>query len=691
MYFCPNCGKETSENFPVCTQCGAPLARRTPNKSESNVGLIIAGIFLSCAGLMAVVVGAIVGGYIHRLKSSPAYAQVMAIAGASPEVRNKLGSPLRDGWFVYGTQTEFRGAGYAQLVIPVSGPLGKGAIFAVANHAGSKTVLESVLFSAGSSATVDLTPAPARSEFDLPGAGKICLVPLGNVAPDQIANLAAYYRQRFGLDVQVLPPMPLDGSGENTARHQQIAEKLVEVLRAAPEVQADPSAMVIGVTDLDMYIAGMSWRYALSYRADGQFAVVSTNRMESRSIFGVGNPAVANVRLRRMITKDIGLLRQLPVSKDPTSALYYNIDEPSVLDLMGDDFIGASGIWESYSTRADACVSVIRFPDGHLNWTSSCTYNPPPDTRIETFENDMTGNLVEEERTDFNSGEEFPLTLIRKYRPQDDESHEFGIGASHSLDMWLYGDPAGYVGGDIMLPDSARMHFVRVSPGTDRDDAIFRIQTMYTTPYEGATIRWNGNGWDLQRNDGWTVAFPDISKANVVRQAALIGLHDEHGHAFEIVRDPSGNLMNVKSPWGYTLDFTYDSAQRTTHAWDSRGQSVSYSYDDAGRLISTTFPEGQTVNYRYDAKNQMTSLEDGTGKAFLTNDYDLAGRLVRQTLGDGRVLSYAYTSSSNRKLTVTFTDPEGYQTEFKIVNGTYTQSLPVRPQQESGVTPPSSN
>jgi YD repeat-containing protein len=440
-----------------------------------------------------------------------------------------------------------------------------------------------------------------------------------------------------------------------------------------------------------MYIAGTNWRYALAYRTDGQFGVASTKRMESQSFFGGYNPAVVNVRLRRMITKDIALLRQLPVSKDPTSALYTGVGNGSDLDLMGDDFTGANGKWDSYTTRADACVSIMRFPDGRLNWMSDCTYNPPPDTRIETFENDLTGDLVEEQRTDFNSSEQFPLTLIRKYRPQDDDSHEFGIGASHSLDMWLSGDPAGYVGGDIILPDSARMHFIRVSNGTDRDGAVFRIRTMYTTPYEGALIRWNGNGWDLQRNDGWTMVFPDITKANVVRQAALIGLHDGHGQKFEFVRDSDGNLLNVKSPWGYTLDFTYDSQQRTTHAWDSRGQSVSYFYDDAGRLISVSYPGGETVRYQYDGKNQMTSMADGAGKTFLTNEYDLTGRLVRQTLGDGRVLSYSYDLNSNRNRTVTFTDPDGYQTDFKIVNGTYTQSLPVRREQEAGVSVPASN
>jgi YD repeat-containing protein len=691
MSFCPKCGQETSVNFRFCGQCGAPLTQRAHSKSETNVGLIIGGIFLTCAGLMAIVVGAILARYIHWLKSSPDFARVMTTVSASPEVRKKLGSPLREGWFVYGTRREIRNAGYTQLVIPISGPLGKGQIFAVANHGRNKTVLESVLFSAGNSAVVDLTPPPDRSEFDLPGTGKIYLVPLGNVSPSQLSGLPNYYNQRFGLDVRVLSAMPLDESSENSARHQQIAEKLVDVLRTAPEVKADPSAIVIGVTNLDMYIAGTNWRYALAYRTDGQFGIAATKRMESQSFFGGYNPAVVSVRLRKMITKNIALLRQLPVSEDPTSALYTGVGDSSDLDLMGDDFTGSSGRWDSYTMRVDACVSVMRFPDGRLKWMSDCTYNPPTDTRIETFENDLTGNLVEEQRTDSNSGEKFPLTLIRKYRPQDDESHEFGIGASHSLDMWFSGDPAGYVGGDIILADSARMHFNRVSNGTDRDGAVFRIQTMYTTPYEGALIRWNGNGWDLQRNDGWTMVFPDISRANVVRQAALVGLHDAHGQKFEFVRDSSGNLMSVKSPWGYTLDFTYDSQQRTTHAWDSRGQSVSYYYDNAGRLASVSYPGNETVKYHYDAKNQMTIMADGSDKPFLTNEYDPTGRLARQTLGDGRVLSYSYNLSTNRNLTVTFTDPDGYQSDFKIVNGTYTQALPVRREQQAGVSMPASN
>jgi YD repeat-containing protein len=687
---CPACGGETPENLAACSQCGASYPQRARDASTTNLWLILGLIFAVFAGLFALGIGAVIVSYVHWLKTSPAYPEAVAAAAASAEVGDKLGRPLRAGWFVSGMRREVPNAEYTDLIIPVSGPRGEGKLFAVANRMRDKWVLESVLFSAtdpNNGTLIDVTPLPDRSTFDLPGPRTTFLVPLGNMPASLLASLPRYYDRRFGLDVRVLSPVPLDDSVENSGRHQAIAEKLVDVLRSAPEVKADRSAEVIGVTDRDMYIAAYNWRYALAYRTDGQFGVVSTKRMAFRLPFGGDNPAVAAARLRKMITKNIGLLRQLPASKDPTSALYYSVGSAFDLDFMGDDFTGASGTWDSYVMRTDACVSVTRLPDGHPNWFSDCTYDPPADTRVEAFETDLTVGTDEEARTEFNSGEAFPLALVRKYRTGDPQSHAFGIGASHSLDIWLYGDPARYDAADIILADSARIHLVRVSSGTDRNGAVFRVQTMFTTPYEGATMRWNGDGWDLRRNDGWTMSFPDISKARFQQQAALIGLHDARGHAFQIVRDPAnGNLTHVKSPWDYALDFEHDSASRITRARDSRGRSIAYSYDEGGRLSSASYSNGETEYYGYDGSNRMTSIADASGKLFLANEYDAAGHLVRQRLGDGRILAYSFDSYSAREGTITFTDSEGYETQFRIANGSYTRSLPTRRQPQARLT-----
>lgn len=679
MIRCPACGRQTSENFPVCAQCGAslPSAQKAPG---SDVGRILATIFLCLAGLAAAGVFAAVAAYRHWLTSIPVYAQAVSIAGSSPQVQQILGSPVREGWFVSGTRRDAGLGGFAQMTIPVSGPRGKGKICVVANRVRGQWTLENVSFSDGANKLTDMTPAFAKSAFEMLGNGPVCVVPLGDFDTRLLAGLPDYYRQRFGIDVRVLPAMPLDKSVDDPKRQQAIADKIIDVLRSAPVLSAEPEAIIIGVTDRDMY--AYDWNYAISYRTEQQFGVISTAQIRDYRFFEGQNPAVLPVRLRKDLTKNIALLRgKLPVSNDPTSALYESLSSGSELDLMSDDFTGADGRWRPYIQQGDVCVSVWRLPDGHLRWFLECTYDPPANTGIETFEVDLSTAEGIEQRTDFDSRESFPLSLIRKYEDHDPQVHAFGVAASHSLNIWLYPDDLpgkSYSRAELILPDTGRIYLLRTSPGGDRDGAVFHVQGMQSTPYDHATMRWNGDGWDLRRNDGWTMEFPDISGARHQRQAALIGLHDEQGHAFQFVREGTGNLMSVTSPWGYALQFAYDEQRRTVHAWDNRGRSVEYGYDAAGRLASVSSNDSQSVRYVYNERNQITEIDDAAGKTIVSNEYDPNGFLVRQTLGDGQVFGYSYRWKSVRNGAVTITEPDGAQTEFLMSNGSYVQSLPMR-------------
>lgn len=622
---------------------------------------------------------AVVAAYVHWVEGTPAYSQAISVAEASPQLRNLLGSPLREGWFVIGTRREVGKGGFTELTIPVSGPRGKGKLLVVANQERGQWILENVSFSASTGEPIDMTPQAMRSAIALPGMEPVYLVPLGNLDTNLLAGLSDYYRQRFDLDVRILPAMPLDNSVRNSARGQAIADKIIDVLRATPVLKTDPSAIVIGVTDSDMY--AYDWNFAMSYRADQQFGVLSTARLHDHSFFGGENPAVLRVRLRKDLTKNIGILRgNLPVSRDPTSALYQSVNGGADLDMMGDDFTGADGKWRPYIQQADACMSIWHLPDGRLRWFLECTYDPPPNMGIETFEIDLSTAEGIEQGIDFDSRESFPLSLVRAYEDHDPQTHAFGLAGNHSLNIWLYPDDLPgkpYSRAELILPDNGRIYLLRTSPGGDRDSAVFHVQRMSGTPYEDATMRWNGNGWDLQRGDGWTMIFPDISRAVHQRQAAIIGLHDEQGHAFQFVREGTGNLMSVTSPWGYTLQFEYDLQRRTTRAWDNHGRSVSYDYDAGGRLASVASNDGQSIRYLYNEKNQITEIDDAKGNVIVRNGYDPNGLLVQQTLGDGQVFGYSYRWKSVRNGAVTITEPDGVQTQFLMANGSYVQSLPM--------------
>jgi len=522
---------------------------------------------------------------------------------------------------------------------------------------------------------------PMLGPLQCSGTGRIYLVPLGRFATDFLDDLPAYCRQKFGLEVEILPQVPLDSGVEDPVKGQAVAEKLVELIkRSQPELSGDPDAFLIGITEKDMYIAAYDWRYAFNWRQEGRFAVVSTARMSSASATRATDSGILQVRLRKMLTKNIGLLYyQLPVSADPTSVLYGRINSVSDIDRMAESFTGANGIWKPMPEQGDPCVTVTQ-PVGKLPiWRLDCAHLPPLDTEAQSFETDLKLGLFVQRQMDFYIDEPFPLVLARMYRPQDKWSRAFGIGTNHSLDIFLVGDAEKFSFIDLILEDGGRVHYKRVSAGTGHRNAEFVTDEGSDSPFSASRLRWNGNGWDLDRRDAWTFVFPASARATKGEQAALIGIHDSSGHSFRMVRDASGHLLNVATPKGNLVDFEYDSADRVTRAKDNHGRSVIYKYDPSGRLVYVEDSSGRVVRYSYDSNDQMLTVQDGPGHVLLTNEYDKEGNLIHQTLADGRVLSYRYIRGTGDALVETeFTDPQGCVSRFHYGPWGYTQSLPQR-------------
>src|SRR5882724_8121789 len=59
-----------------------------------------------------------------------------------------------------------------------------------------------------------------------------------------------------------------------------------------------------------------------------------------------------------------------------------------------------------------------------------------------------------------------PIRLRRSYRNGDPVSRAFGIGTSHSYNLFLFSDSASLAYVDLILEDGARIHYVRTSPGS---------------------------------------------------------------------------------------------------------------------------------------------------------------------------------------------------------------------------------
>ncbi len=257
---------------------------------------------------------------------------------------------------------------------------------------------------------------------------------------------------------------------------------------------------------------------------------------------------------------------------------------------------------------------------------------------------DLATGLFNYQRTDFYLPDVIPIQLTRSYRPNDGASRAFGVGTSHTYDMFLVCGCYSYL--DLVLPTGGRIHFPRISAGTSFSDAVFQANATFG-PFFGAKIAWNGNGWTLTRRDGTIYAFPDGYLANRPQQSALLSITDRNGNVLRILRDSNSNITQITSPNGRWIQFTYDSNYRVTQVQDNIGRTVQYFYDSGGRLNKVIDADGGTWLYNYDSNNNMTSLVDARNITYLQNQYDGSNRVTKQILADGvNTYQFAYNQSS---------------------------------------------
>lgn len=168
-----------------------------------------------------------------------------------------------------------------------------------------------------------------------PVARTVYLAPFGEFPRAKADALVAHYQDKFDLTVEVMPSTPLPAGAFDAGRNQVIAERLNEALAASAIGVSEPEAVIIGLTDADMYIEGLSWDYAYGLRSKGSVAVVSTARLNAM----FANDARQMERLRKIVTKDLGILYYgLSPSDDPRSVLYREILGPQDLDNVSEDF-----------------------------------------------------------------------------------------------------------------------------------------------------------------------------------------------------------------------------------------------------------------------------------------------------------------------------------------------------------------
>ena len=188
---------------------------------------------------------------------------------------------------------------------------------------------------------------PDRSSSNLEGEGKVYFIPLGDFPSESVALLVAYYKQKFDLRIETLPGLSLEDNVRDSSRNQLVAENVIAMMKNLNSALAlDHEAILIGITNEDMYIQKNAWRFAFAWRERDRLAVVSTAHMvpffrrhhfPHALLFGLDDKLL-HCRLKKMVSKYIGLMHYgLSQSNDPKSVLYGPILSLGDLDNMGEE------------------------------------------------------------------------------------------------------------------------------------------------------------------------------------------------------------------------------------------------------------------------------------------------------------------------------------------------------------------
>jgi RHS repeat-associated protein len=158
---------------------------------------------------------------------------------------------------------------------------------------------------------------------------------------------------------------------------------------------------------------------------------------------------------------------------------------------------------------------------------------------------------------------------------------------------------------------------------------------------------------------------------------------DRFGNTVRYVYD-GGLLMQVISPNGRSIGFTYNAGNLIASATDSSGRTVRYGYHLQQGLQTTVkgylldrvdYPDGTNETYTYHKDTSgsapveswwMESIVDRRGNTQVVNTYDVRGAVTKQTYADGSTTQFDYERSQGVIQAVVVTDANSNKerTEF---------------------------
>lgn len=691
--FCRNCGLDLPDDSKFCVRCGKPcLAPPPPRSPLSPRARRWLHFFLLCLAIAPLTTG-VVSAYrqLGQLHSSLIYRDALEHASRSAEVTAAMGGSIRGTGFVLGYLNSRGNDGSGFLMTPILGRNGVGMLKAdVYRSAGAWRYSSLSAMVPFRGHAIDLLVPPAYHTADLQPGGRLYLVPFGAPANLSLKDLADYCEQKLGVTPTLLPSLPLDESVIDVHRDQAVTEEILETMTRKIPAAADPHAIVIAVTDRDMY--ARNWSYAFNYWQDN-LAVISIARLDPKFYGYSSSSLLRDLRLRKVLARDIGRLYfHLPESVDPSSVLYWNYSGIDDVDNMRESFRGleSRGTVTLYPTTAPVppLAPVVRkqvaaaqpatsqYPclvvapasgsDERLRGEDSiCAPHLTDSAPVERYEVDLRSGWFVLRQTDLFLADTVPLALTRTYSSWDTGFRSFGVGTNHPYDIGPYGRRNPYTYLNLMLADGTTIDYPRVSEGTGYRDALYE-HTSTAGAFYGSRIRWNGDGWDLAFLDGSVDRFPEAYWGRNTQQGALVGMRDAHGDEVKFERDASRRLLRLSSPHGREIHFAYDEGDRIVSAWDNAGQRMEYSYDDGSRLRQVLRNGKLFRKYSYDY-NRLLSIEDGNGHELLVNQYYDNYRLKQLSLADGSTWRFSYVYDKKYNVTAAeMIDPAGHHRRIPV-------------------------
>jgi YD repeat-containing protein len=515
---------------------------------------------------------------------------------------------------------------------------------------------------------------------ELHGHGKLYFVPVGRqVIP--VESLAEYYRQKFQIQITVLPKVEIGPAACVPARRQCVAEELESAMTTAyPEITGNPSSVMIALTDEDMFPKELGWKFTYSLHS-ARIGIVSTRRMDPAFW---GDPVNAAERLastKQMLTKYVALMYfHVPDSFDPTSIMYTPLAPNGGSDDLYESDLHSEESVNGRRGKPSPCLAFTYSYKTHKIGVeepplADCQYHNPVESREqEIFETNLGwGNFIQrsmdftvesspaiEFRRGYNSGYWLPSPL------------GMGWGGSHSYNASLTSDGvASLTVINIAHEDGYEYNLPRVGRGRGFDPAA--VYESRDDEIWGARLTWQSDHYKVQYRDGaWSTFLPCTGSRT---HCYWTGYQDGKGNTLQFDRGPAQELRQLTTSDHQGISFQSDDKHQIIEAMATNGAHVSYEYDAAGCLARVHRTDGQVTLYEYDPNHRMTSVSviqkrGGPPETVLTNEYDSQGRVVKQTVAGVGTYSVQYVVIRDKyAYELKVTDPAGRVLRITLGDG----------------------